>query len=92
MQVIRPNEPEFNFHELFPGNLQPRPIAARSLDPETVRTALNIGHDNFSQQRRFNREMNAALAAVNVKITTLRNWAICGGILLFGMALLGLCR
>lgn len=86
--IVRPESPEFHFHELFPGNLQPRPISARSLDPEAVRTALNNYHDNFKRQARFDREMGDALDAANKRIDRCLNWLVV--LALFSLITLGI--
>lgn len=65
LEIVRPSEPEYHFHELFPGNLQPSPIMARSIDPEAVRTALNCHHDNFARQTSFNLRLLKAFDALN---------------------------
>lgn len=75
-KIVRPEEPDFHFHELFPGNMQPRPISAISLDPEAVRTVINNYHDNFKRQKRFDREMGDALEATNKRIDTVLNYLI----------------
>jgi hypothetical protein len=88
--IIRPNEPEFNYSALFPGNLLPPP-ADGLVTAEAIRTTLNLYRDNFERQRKFDRQFNQALEAADKWIKLLKNcvvflgiaWLVTLGIALF---------
>lgn len=75
MKVIRPNEPEFNYHELFPGQWQ-IPPANGAITGDSVRTTLNLYRDNFERQKRFSRDLRTDVDAANKRADRFANWLV----------------
>lgn len=85
-QVIRPEQPEFFYNDNFPGNFRPRPVFAKTVDPEAIRTTLNAYRDNFEAQKRFSRDLRMDITSTNKRIDRVLDY-LCAVVVLSLLAL-----